>query len=219
MRLQIFIRYILLLTIIFLSFSISVYLYPLLPESIAIHWDAEGKPNNYTSKIFGILIIPIIIVFLSLLFLIIPKIDPLKSNIEKFRKYYDYFVVSLLFFMFLIHLWMLLWNIGIKISPNSFFPIVFSFLFFYISILLKHARRNWFIGIRTPWTLSNEKVWDKTHKIGGKLFKIAAVISFFGIFFNKYSWLFIILPVILFSLYLIIYSYFEYCREKTKKNK
>jgi len=56
-------------------------------------------------------------------------------------------------------------------------------LFYYCGILIENAKRNWFIGIRTPWTLSNEKVWERTHKIGGKLFKIAGLIAFLWYFF------------------------------------
>jgi len=71
----------------------------------------------------------------------------------------------------------------------------------------------WFIGIRTPWTLSNEKVWNKTHRIGGKLFKTAGIIAFLGIFLPRYAILFVIIPVILVVVYPIIYSYFEYQKE------
>jgi uncharacterized membrane protein len=95
-------------------------------------------------------------------------------------------------------------------SPNVIFPIGLGLLFFYSGILYENAKRNWFIGIRTPWTLSNDIVWDKTHKIGGKLFKIAGVVAIFGIFFQKYALLFILVPVILITAYTIIYSYFEY---------
>ncbi|MEK7202903.1 MAG: SdpI family protein [Patescibacteria group bacterium] len=69
------------------------------------------------------------------------------------------------------------------------------------------------IGIRTPWTLSSDLVWEKTHKIGGKLFKITGVIAFVGIFFQSYALFFIFIPVILVAIYTIVYSYFEYQKE------
>ena len=80
--------------------------------------------------------------------------------------------------------------------------------------LMKNAKRNWFIGIRTPWTLSSDRVWDKTHKIGGKLFKVAGLIALIGFFFLKHAIFFMIIPAILFSVYTIIYSYVEYQKEK-----
>jgi len=157
---------------------------------------------------------PFVYVGLGLLFIAIPRIDPLKANIEKFRKYYDEFIILFFIFMLSIYFQVILWNIGIKISTNVIFPIGLGLLFFYSGILCENAKRNWFIGIRTPWTLSNEKVWDKTHKIaGGKLFKIAGIIAFFGIFSQEYALFFILVPVILVAAYTIIYSYFEYQKE------
>ncbi|MGQ9811085.1 MAG: SdpI family protein [bacterium] len=79
----------------------------------------------------------------------------------------------LFIFMLSIHFQVILWNVGNKISPNLTLQLGIGLLCFYIGILLKNAKRNWFIGIRTPWTVSSEKVWDETHKIAGKLFKIA----------------------------------------------
>ena len=89
----------------------------------------------------------------------------------------------------------------------------FGGLFYYCGILAKNAKRNWFIGIRTPWTLSNEKVWDKTHRVGGQLLKIAGIIALFGVFFPSYALLFIFAPVVLVAAYTITYSYIEYKKE------
>jgi uncharacterized membrane protein len=81
---------------------------------------------------------------------------------------------------------------------------------------MENAKRNWFIGIKTPWTISNDVVWEKTHKLGGKLFKVAAALSLLGIFFGELAFWFTILPVMAFSVYLLFYSYFEYQKEMKK---
>jgi len=201
------------LGIILLSLIISIYFYPQMPEKIASHWNAQGQVDGYMSKFWGLFLIPFILVGLALLFVAIPRIDPLKANIEKFRKYYDGFVILFFIFMLSIHSQVILWNLGIRISPNVIAPIGIGILLFYIGILCENAKRNWFIGIRTPWTLSSERVWEKTHKIGGKLFKIAGVIIFFGVFFQTYALFFILVPVISVAAYTIIYSYFEYQKE------
>ncbi len=204
---------IIILGIILLSLIISIYFYPQMPEEIASHWNAQGEVDGYMSKFWGLFLMPLILVGLALLFVAIPRIDPLKANIEKFRKYYDGFIILFFVFMLSIHFQVILWNIGIKISPNVIFPIGVGLLFFYGGILCENAKRNWFIGIRTPWTLSSDVVWDKTHKIGGKLFKIAGVVALFGIFFQKYSLFFILVPIISVAAYTIIYSYVEYQKE------
>ena len=205
---------IVILGIILFSFIISIYFYPQMPEEMAFHWNTQGQADGYMLKFWGLFLMLFIIVGLALLFIAIPRINLLKANIEKFRKYYDGFIILLFIFMLSIHFWMILWNIEIKISSNIIFPIGFSILFFYIGIFCENAKRNWFIGIKTPWTLSNEKIWDKTHKISGKLFKIAGIITFFGIFLQKYTIFFIFVPVILIAAYTIVYSYFEYQRKQ-----
>ncbi|KAA0006424.1 MAG: SdpI family protein [Thermoplasmata archaeon] len=192
------------------SLAISIYFYPFVPEKMASHWNAEGKVNGYMPKNVALFLIPFIILFLSLLFIAIPKVDPMKSNIKSFKKYYDGFVILFLIFMLSLHIQIILWNTGLKIPFNLFIPLWVAILFFYIGILLENAQQNWFIGIRTPWTLSSEKVWNKTHRLGGKLFKIAAFIALAGIFFPKYAIWFILLPALAFAFCLIAYSYFEY---------
>jgi uncharacterized membrane protein len=95
----------------------------------------------------------------------------------------------------------------------TFLSPALAILFYYSGILIENAKMNWFIGIRTPWTLSSDKVWDKTHKIGGKLFKIAGVINLLAIFYQNYTIFFIVVPVIIVSIYTVVYSYFEYQKE------
>jgi len=83
-------------------------------------------------------------------------------------------------------------------------------LFLYLGTILDKLKRNWFIGIRTPWTLSSEKVWEKTHRIGGILFKISGLIILAGMFAPEHLLLFVLIPVFATVVFLIIYSYLEY---------
>jgi uncharacterized membrane protein len=202
--------------IVLVSFIISFYYYPQIPNKMASHWNSKGQIDGYMPKFQGLFLMPFILVGLFLIFIAIPKIDPLKTNIEKFRKYYDGLFILFFIFMFLIHLQIILWNLGIKLNPNIIIPIGSGILFFYVGILSKNIKRNWFIGIRTPWTLSSERVWEKTHRIGGKLFKIAGIISFAGVFFQNYALFFILIPIILVSIYAVIYSYIEFRKEKNE---
>jgi len=196
--------------IISLSFIIAIYLYPQMPEKMASHWNARGEVDSYISKFWGLFLMPIISIGLFLLFILIPKIDPLKENVEKFRKYFDGFMVLIMIFLFYIYLLTVFWNIGIRFNMSQLMMPALGILFYYGGILVENTKRNWFIGIRTPWTLSDDKIWDKTHRVGGKLFKITGIIAFLGIFFPKYAILFVIIPGISTGIYTIIYSYFEY---------
>jgi len=205
---------ILIVGIALLSFAIGVYYYPQMPEQMASHWNAKGQVDDYLSKFWGLFLIPITLVGLALLFMAVPRIDPLRENIEKFRKYYDGFVILFMIFMICVYLMTILWSIEIRISPNLFLPIAAGIMFIGAGILVENTKRNWFIGIRTPWTMSSESVWDKTHRMGGKLFKIAGAIAIVGIFFQSYAVYFVLVPAILVAVYTVVYSYFEYKKEK-----
>jgi len=205
---------IIILGIILLSFITGIYFYPQMPEKIASHWNVYGNVDGYMSKCFGLFLMPIISIGLFLLFILIPKIDPLKENIDKFKKYFDRFVILLMVYLFYVYLLTIFWNIGIRFNMVRLMIPALGMLFYYSGVLIENSKRNWFIGIRTPWTLSSETVWNETHKIGGKLFKIAGIISILGIFFPKYALFFVLIPIILSSIYTIIYSYFQYKKQR-----
>ena len=204
--------------IILISFAVGVYFYPQFPDKMASHWNIQGEVDGYISKFWGAFLMPIACLGLFLLFLLIPRIDPLKRNIEKFRKYFDTFIVLIILFLFYVYLLTVFWNIGISFNMSRVILPAIGILFYYIGVLLKHAKRNWFIGIRTPWTLSSDNVWEKTHKLGSKLFKTAGVIALLGIFFQSLAIWLILVPVILVSVYTIFYSYFEYKKENHGNN-
>lgn len=201
------------LLIILLSFIIGIYFYPQMDDLMASHWNAKGEVDDYMSKFWGLFLMPLVLIGLLLLFILIPRIDPLKKNIEKFRKYFNIFIVLIILFLFYIYLLTIFWNLGFRFSMNQFLPPALAILFYYIGVLVEKAKRNWFIGIRTPWTLSSDKVWEKTHQIGGKLFKVLGVITLLGIFFGDYTIFIVLVPAILVAGYTIVYSYFEYQKE------
>lgn len=156
---------------------------------------------------------PLMITCIALLFLVIPRIDPMKENIEKFRNYYDGFIILLILFMVAVHLYTLLWNIGIRTDSNVVLSIGIGLLYYGTGVLTENAERNWFIGIRTPWTLSSDRVWKKTNQLGGKLFKIAGIIAILGVLLPSFTTFFIIVPVIFIVVFSFVYSYVEYQKE------
>ena len=202
--------------IILLSFVIGAYLWPKMPEKMASHWNVAGQVNGYVPKFWGLFLMPFISIGLFLLFILIPKIDPMKENVEKIRKYFDGFTVLMMLFLFYIYLLTIFWNLGDRFNMSQLIAPAFGILFYYCGVLIENTKRNWFIGIKTPWTLSSDSVWDKTHKLGGKLFKIAGVLNFLGLIFPVYAFFFIFFPVMAVAIYTIFYSYFEYQKEKTK---
>ena len=195
------------------TFALTIAIYPAAPDRIVSHWNAAGEANGSMSKFWGLFLIPIIMTGFVALFAVIPRIDPHKKNYEKFRDYYEGFILVFVFFMLAIQVQIILWSTGYQISPNLTFPVLIGILFIYIGFLLGHAEQNWFVGIRTPWTLSSKTVWKKTHELGGKLFKIAGVIACAGIFAGAYALWFILVPVLAVAVYTVVYSYIEFQKE------
>jgi uncharacterized membrane protein len=200
-----------------ITFILTIAIYPTVPDSVVSHWNAAGEADGYMSKFWGLFLIPLIMTACVGLFAVLPRIDPYKKNYEKFRDWYEGFVLLFVLFLLAIQVQIILWSTGCQISPNLTFPLLIGALFIYIGFLLGHAEQNWFVGIRTPWTLSSETVWKKTHEIGGKLFKLAGVISFIGVLAGEYAFLFIIVPVLIVAVFTVAYSYFEYQKERTSQ--
>lgn len=205
------------LFVVTLSFALGYYFYPLMPQNMASHWGVGGDVNGYMPKFWGLFLMPVITLAMWLMFLLIPTIDPKKSNIDKFRGYFDGFIAAIILFLFYIYCLTMAWNLGWRFDMGRALSPALAILFYCAGILIEKARPNWFIGIRTPWTLSSDVVWQKTHQLGAKLFKICAVLALGGLAFPGLAFYLVFAPVIFSALYLFVYSYFAYKREKIKK--
>jgi uncharacterized membrane protein len=205
------------LLIILTSFIVSLVLYPTLPDRLVSHWNIEGQPDGYMSRFSGLFSLPIISLILYLFLILIPKIDPLKENIKKFQYYYDLTIFMIIFFLFYVYFLTLSWNLGYKFSMNLMILSAIGILFVFMGLIFRKIKRNWFMGIRTPWTLSNDIVWEKTHKLGSILFVISGIIAIVGSLIDKFVIFFILAPILLSSVILVIYSYVEFKKQSKKK--
>jgi uncharacterized membrane protein len=196
--------------LVVLAFAISAFAYPSVPDRVASHWNTRGEVDGTMGRFWGVFFLPLLLAGLVVLLTVVPSIDPLKANIAQFRRYYDQFILVFAIFMLLVHLQVILWNLGVEISPNLIMPIGIAMLFFYLGIMLRHVKRNFFIGIRTPWTLSSDAVWEQTHQLGGRLFQAAGVLALLGAFFPNHAWLFVLAPTIVAALVSMAYSYAVY---------
>ena len=192
---------------------LTIAVYPWLPPAFVSHWNASGMADGTMTKFSGLILIPLLMIACVVLFALLPRIDPLRKNYEKFRNYYEGFILVFVLYLLAIQILMILWNLGYPLSTNITFPILFGILFVYLGFLIEHAEQNWFVGIRTPWTLSSVAVWKKTHERGGKLFKCAGLVSFFGVLAGSYALWFILMPALTVTVYTVVYSYVAYQNE------
>ncbi|WP_144797928.1 SdpI family protein [Halorubrum depositum] len=205
-------RFLIAAVVIVSSGVASVLAAPDLPAQMATHWNAAGQPDGTMSKPVALALLPGISAALLVLFAVIPRVGPLRENIAGFRPVYDWFVVVFAVFMTVIHGGILVFNLGYEFDFTLLVLAAVAGLFYYVGVLLTHTERNWFVGIRTPWTLSSDEVWDRTHRLGGRLFKLTAVLALIGLLFGEYAVYFLLVPALLTAGVTVVYSYYLYER-------
>ncbi|HET6845690.1 MAG TPA: SdpI family protein [Anaerolineales bacterium] len=196
---------------------LSLAVYSRLPEQVASHWNSADQVNGTMPRFWGAFMMPLITLAMLGLFLVIPAIDPLKANIARFRGSFNVFIVLIVAFLLYLHVLTTLWNLGFQgfRMSTAMLPAM-GLLFIFVGVLLRQAKRNFSIGIRTPWTLSSDTVWDKTHRLGAVLYMASGVIAALGAFFpGPRAYFLVLAPVLASSLILVVYSYILWRAEQT----
>lgn len=208
-------KFVLPVLLLVMSFVVGALVYSKMPEQVVTHWGTNGEANGFMGRFWGVFFVPVLMTLLYFFLYFVPKIDPRHQNIEQFRDSYNRFLNILILFLFTIHLYSIAWNLGQRFDIGYILSIALAGLFYSIGMMVEEVKPNWFIGIRTPWTLSNDTVWQKTHKVGSRLYKAAAIFCLLGLFFPHFVFVLTIFPIIAVSLYLVAFSYFEF--KKLKK--
>lgn len=209
-KMQIFISILSLLPLV-----LVLAVYSKLPDKVPMQWDFGDKVGyDDKNKLF---IIAIMSIVFAVLFPLLPKIDPKKKNYDKFSSSYQIFQVFMMFFM----LFMTAICVIEALRPNTLnvsmlVCIIVGILFAFIGNMMPRFRSNWFCGIRTPWTMSSDENWTKTHRLGGKIFFTAGIITLFSALIpNEYFRFGIMMTVLMIACIVpSVYSYLLY--KKTK---
>lgn len=134
------------------------------------------------------------------------------ENIRAFRRAYDTFAVLVIGFLLYTYALVIAWNLGYEFDLLGALAPAFDVLYIGLGYLLQRAERNWFIGIRTPWTVSSEQVWRETDELSATLFKVAGVLAIGGFVFPRYAIYFIVAPAVGVALFGTVYSFIRYRR-------
>jgi len=205
------------LVLIVASIFIGLALWNQLPDQMASHWNENDQVDGTMPRFWGVFMMPLIALGMLGLFMIVPSIDPLKANIAQFRGTFNLFIVLMIVFLLYVHGLTIVWSLGYQNfrMSSAMLPFV-GLLFIFIGYLLRKAKRNFFIGIRTPWTLSSDTVWDETHRLGSILFMISGAFALLGAFLGGMAaFLLMFIPLMGSALFLVVYSYILY-RNETK---
>ena len=166
----------LIIIFVFLGLALSIYFYPSLPDKIPFHWNADGNIDGYVSKA-GVFTLPLINLGMYIMFLSLPHIDPKGENYAKFDSTFQYLKYLLIAFPLALEVYILLLATGAIISRPIYMGIMFSLLFILLGNVMGRIKYNYFIGLRVPWTLANEEVWRKTHRLAASLLVIGGFIN------------------------------------------
>jgi uncharacterized membrane protein len=202
--------------IVILAVVATLAVYPRLPEQVPTHWNVHGEVDDWSSRLWGAWTIPLVMAFMLLAFRAFPLIDPRRENYPKFAGAYEGILILVLLFMLALHFSLLATMLGRPAAVLRMMPVGIGLLLVGIGALLPKARSNWFIGIRTPWTLSNDRVWERTHRVGGYVM-IATGILIAGSAFLAPFWTHRVMAGAIAAMAVIVvaYSYFAWRQEVT----
>jgi uncharacterized membrane protein len=162
--------------IVALTLIFTAIAYPQLPETITTQWNLDGTPDGFSSRALGAWLIPGVMFLIWLIMRFLPKIDPRAENYQRFMGTYRTLISVVIGFMALMHIAVLGSALGWPIQIPKLMPFAVGAMLVFMGNLLPRARPNWFVGIRTPWTLSSDRIWERTHRLGGILFVVSGLV-------------------------------------------
>ncbi len=157
------------------SLVLGALVLPYLPERVPAHWNLRGEVDRYGSRLWGAFGIPLLNLAVYTGMLLLPLIDPRRENYPRFEGAYRLLRAALVTFLAGLYLLVLLAGLGYRVDVGRLVQVGLSLLFILIGNFLGQIRHNYFVGIRTPWTLASEEVWQKTHRVAARAFVLAGL--------------------------------------------
>lgn len=163
------------LAMLLIAVTLSLVLYPSLPDPMPTHWNTSGQVDGWSPKPVGAFLMPLLMIWIAALFVALPRISPRDFPVDEQSRGYRAVGLSLMAFLLCIHVVALLVARGAKIDMAIVMSLLIGALFVILGNYMTKMTRNFFIGIRTPWTLADEDVWYRTHRLGGRVFMAAGI--------------------------------------------
>jgi uncharacterized membrane protein len=168
--------------LIIILYVAGFILYPYLPDNVPSHWNIYGQVDGYTSKTFHIIFFPSLILGLYLLMSFAPLIDPKPESYSKFKGVFGNFRLILVLVFTGMYVATTLTGLGIPVSVSKVVRFAIGIMLLFVGNYFGKIRHNYTFGIKTPWTLASEEVWNKTHRISGPLWVITGLVWILSIF-------------------------------------
>lgn len=159
--------------------GLTGYAWLVLPAGvqIATHWNIRGEVDGYGSKAMGLLLSPVLLVVVSGIVWGAARLDPRRRHVVQSQVFLRVTLIGLALFMLVIHGALVGVALGLAVPMNLLVLNLVGGLFIVMGNYLGKVRSNFFAGVRTPWTLSSELSWNKTHRLAGRLFVASGLLT------------------------------------------
>lgn len=200
-------------TTIAIQIIVAVYGFVVLPETVPIHWGLNGQANGYGAKWQGTFLFPLMSIGIYILIRVLVAAGPRlggRENTAANLQLVRIILVGITLFMLIIQLSALAQTLGVLFDMSMVVMLALSVLFIFLGNYMGKMRRNFWMGIRTPWSLASAVVWERTHRLGGWLFVAVGLIGIPCSFIPALRLWGVVVPIIVVSVILCVYSYVCY---------
>lgn len=199
--------------IIAIQIIVAVYGSAVLPDIVPIHWGFKGQANGYGPKWMGTFLYPLLSIGIYVLIRVLTAAGPRlggRENVAANLQVRKIILTGIILFMLIVQLSTIAQALGVGFDMTIVIMLALSVLFIFLGNYMGKVRRNFWMGIRTPWSLASEVVWERTHRLGGWLFVAVGLIGIPCSFIPSLRLWGILVPIIAVSIFLCIYSYICY---------
>jgi len=164
------------LLLLLATLALSAWAWPRLPDEIPVHWGLDGRPDRWGGRAEGLMITPAVGLFLYLLFSAFPWLDPGRANYASFGGTYFRIRLAVIVFIAAVHAVVIGLLLNARTDVTTWVMPLVGALLFFIGSQIDQLAPNWFMGVRTPWTLSSPSTWKRTNRMGGIVLRIGGVL-------------------------------------------
>jgi uncharacterized membrane protein len=157
----------------------SAIVYPSLPAKVPTHWNIKGEIDAYGAKEWATFLVPGMMVLMLGIFAVIPALSPKPFGIESFKATYVYLIAVMMAFFAYIQALILVSTLRHGVDMPKYLMAGMFLFFAVLGNVLGKVRRNFYVGIRVPWTLASDRVWNDTHRLAARLFVGVGILGFF----------------------------------------
>jgi uncharacterized membrane protein len=198
--------------LVLMGIALAVWAYPQFPDRVPTHWNAAGQINGYSSRLFAAALEPLIMAFTLGLMIVLPLVSPKGFGLERSANPFYISTLATIAILLVIEIAVTRAALNEAFAPNAVVGASVGALLAILGSVMGKVRKNFFFGVRTPWTLASDEVWLRTNRLGGQLFVFGGLVLIGTSFFKAVTAPATIGVIAVIVLVPVVYSYVLYKR-------